>query len=126
MTVGCPNYFVAESSRKNALTYWRGGNNPSVKRKLDQVMHTMNKEERNNFVIPLPGWLWRFIPRIFYTPQHILESENKKDRQIFDATYRHDADSIPINMMTSTADGTELNCEFGDVLLWLLTRIWNL
>ena len=71
-------------------------------------------------------WLWRFIPHLFFTPQHILEKEGKKDRQIFDAAYRHDADSIPINMMTADADETELACHFGDVMLRLLTRIWNL
>ena len=126
MSVGCPNLMIAETSRENAMKYWRAGNNPSIRKKLDQVMKTMNKEERNNFVIPLPGWMWRFIPHLFFTPQHILEKLGKKDRQIFDAASRHDATSIPINMMTSTADGTELDCEFGDVLNRLLTRIWNL
>ena len=29
-------------------------------------------------------------------------------------------------MMTSTLEGVELHCEFGDVLTRLLTRIWNL
>ncbi|KAL7533320.1 hypothetical protein ACHAWF_004453 [Thalassiosira exigua] len=28
--------------------------------------------------------------------------------------------------MTSTSEGAELDCEFGDVLIRLLTRIWNL
>jgi hypothetical protein len=55
MTVGCPSHLVAETSRTNAIRYWRAGNNPSIRRKLDQVMKTMNKEEKNNFVIPLPG-----------------------------------------------------------------------
>ena len=126
MTVGCPNEMVAESTRANAMKYFRGGNNPSVAKKLDQVMVTMNKEERNNFVIPLPMWLWRFLPHIFCTPQHILEKEGKKDRQIFDAKYQHDPESISVNMMTSPPEETELHCEFGDVLLRLLTRIWNL
>ncbi len=126
MTVGSPNYMVAETTRENVMKYWRGGNNPSITRKLESVMKTANKEEKNNFVIPLPMWLWRFIPHLFFTPQHILEKEGKKDRQIFDAAYRHDADSIPINMMTADADETELACHFGDVMLRLLTRIWNL
>jgi len=56
MTVGCPCHLVAETSRANAIRYWRAGNNPSIRRKMDQVMKTMNKEEKNNFVIPLPGW----------------------------------------------------------------------
>lgn len=126
MTVGSPNTFNVETTRDNALRYWRGGNNPSIKRKLGPVMKTMNKEERNNFVIPLPLWLWRFIPHLFFTPQHILEKLNKKDRQIFDAAYRHCPECIPINMMTPDAKKTELRCEFGDVKLRVLIRIWNL
>lgn len=124
MTVGCPNEMVAETSRANALKYWRGGNNPSINKHLEQVMKTMNKEERNCFVIALSGWMWRFIPHLFYTPQHLLKKLGKNDRLIFDATFRHDEDSIPLNMMTSTA--TELDCLFGDVKQRLLVRIWNL
>ena len=45
-------------------------------------MSTINKEERNNYVIHLPHWLWRFVPHIFFTPQHILEKPGRKDRQI--------------------------------------------
>lgn len=126
MTVGCPAKMVAETTRENAMKYFRGGNNPSINRKLDQVMQTMNKEEKNNFVIALPCWLWRFLPHLFFTPQHILEKVGKKDRQIFDAAYRHDADSIPLNSMTSTAEGVELDCGFGTVFTRLLQRIWNL
>ena len=68
MTVGCPRHLVAETSRTNAVRYWRAGNNPSIRQNLDQVMKTMNKEEKNIFVIPLPGWTWRFIPHLLYTP----------------------------------------------------------
>ena len=68
MTVGCPNKMVFETTRMNALKYWRGENNPSIKRKLSKVIETMNKEERNNFVIPLPSWLWRFTPHLFFHP----------------------------------------------------------
>lgn len=126
MTVGCPNYFNYESSRANSVKYWRAGNNKSIAQNLDKVMKTMCKEERNNYVIPLPGWLWRFIPHLHFTPQHLLIKSGKKDRQIFDASFRHDATSIPVNMMTSTSEGTELECMFGNVLSNLLQRIWNL
>lgn len=126
MTVGCPAKFNYETTRENAFHYWKQGNNPSIQRKLAQVMSTMNKEERNNFVIALPGWTWRYVPNLFFTPQHILEKAGKKDRQIFDAAFRHNADSISVNMMTSTSEGVELECKFGDVLQRLLTRIWNL
>ena len=71
MTTGCPAKFVSGSTRANALLHWRLLNHPSIRAKLLQVMETMNKEDRNNFVIPLPHWLARFIPNLFITPQHI-------------------------------------------------------
>ena len=56
VTVDCPRHLVVETSRTNAVRYCRAGNNPSIRQKLDQGMKTMIKEEKNNFVIPLPGW----------------------------------------------------------------------
>ena len=45
---------------------------------------------------------------------------------IFDAKYRHNAMAIAINMMTSDASQTELECQFGRAKLQLLIRVWNL
>ncbi len=45
MTTGCPNVFNASCSRDNFMTYWLHSNNPSIAKKLDAVMKTMNKEE---------------------------------------------------------------------------------
>ena len=45
MTTGCPNVFNATCLRDNFMTYWKHGNNPSIAKKLDAVMKTMNKEE---------------------------------------------------------------------------------
>ena len=47
----------------------------------------------------------------------------KKDRQIFNAAQRYNKEAIPVNMMTTTDQGTELACEFGGVKTRLLTRI---
>ena len=57
MTVGCPNRFNATTLRANALLYWRKGNHSSIRTKTGQVMATMNKEERNNYVFHVPHWL---------------------------------------------------------------------
>ena len=126
MTLGAPTEFTAETSRENAMLHLRMGNHPSVAEKHDQVMVTMNKEERNNFVIAFPNWMARFTLDIFFTPQHILVKTGKSDRQITDASRRYTPTSVPINMMTSTNTGVELNCGFGDTLTKLLTRIWRL
>ena len=126
MVVGCPNHFVASTSRDNTLLYFRNRNGPTIAKKLAQVQKNMNKEDKNNFVIPLPHWLSRFIPNLFFTPQHMLEVKGKKDRQIFDGSKRYDPSSVCLNMMTSTKLGTEDDCLFGNVRERIYTRIYNL
>ena len=125
-TVGCPNHFVAETSRDNALLHWREGNHPSVSKNLVDVLNTIAKEHRNRFNIPLPCYMARFLPNSFLTPQHALLKPEKTMRLIFDAAKRYTAQSTPINMMTSTKLGTELDCLYGDTFVTLLERIWDL
>jgi hypothetical protein len=100
MHTGAPAIFNASASRDNALLHWRMGNHPSINQKRLQVMATMKKEARNCYVIPLPSWIARFCPNMFFTPQHILEKPGQKDRQIFDASHRFTPTSVPLNMMT--------------------------
>jgi hypothetical protein len=57
MTTGCSNHLNASTSCENELLYWRKGNCPSIRAKTDQVMTTMNKEEKNHYVIHVPRWL---------------------------------------------------------------------
>ena len=125
LQTGAPTHMVAKTSYENVLKYWCKGNNPSVAMHADQTTKTMVKEERNNYVIPLHSYLFRYVPHLMLTPQHMLV-KNGKARQIADLSFRHDEDSISVNMLTSSAADTELRCEFGDVLTRLLTRIWNL
>ena len=47
-------------------------------------------------------------------------------RLIFDAARRYSPTTVPINRMTSTHLGTEMPCLYGDTLLTLLERIWDL
>ncbi len=73
-------------------------------------METMNKEDRHNFVIQLPHWHMKFIPKVFITPQHILKHPGKKDNPIFDVSQHYTWDSVPINRMTSTPQGSKEPC----------------
>ena len=126
MTVGCPAHFVAETSRDNALEFWRNGNNPSILNNLENVMRAMTKEFRNDYIIALPHWVFRFVPHLMFTPQHYLTKPGKNDRIIFDAAFRPSPRAENVNSMTSTDTGVELDCQYGDVLKRVLTRIWNL
>ena len=101
------------TTRDNALLYWRRGNHPSIRAKINQVMLTMNKEERNSYVVHVPHWVWRFVPHCFIMPQHILEKPGKKDCQIIDASWRYHWDSVPINAMTLTPHSSKLTCLLG-------------
>ena len=120
MTTDCPAMFTASTTRANALLHWRMLNHSSINAKLDQVLANMNKEDRNNFIIPLPHWLVCYIPNLFITPQHILEQSCKKDRQIFDASHCYTWDSMPINRMTSTLLGSKEPCTFGPIMSRIL------
>jgi len=126
MTVGAPAHFNAETSRENAMLHWREGNHKSISQNLDKIEKAMNKLEKHNFVIPLNSWIARFIPHIFFTPQHFLQRKGKDPRLIYDASRRFTPTSIPVNRMTSTHRGVELDCEYGQVFTRLLIRIWNL
>ena len=79
----------------------------------------MAKEHQNRFNMPLPYYTIRYLPHGFTTPKHMLCLAMKDPRLIFDAAKRFTSFSTPINMMTSTHLGTELNCLYGDVLLQL-------
>lgn len=125
-TVGCPNHFVAETTRENALLHLRKGNHPSVSKYMVDVVNTMAKEHRNRFNMPLPCYLARYLPHSFLTPQHALTRPEKAMRLIFDAAKRYTPQSTPVNMMTSTHLGSELDCLYGDTFLTLLERIWDL
>ena len=125
MTVGCPNHFNDTTTHDNVLLYWRKGNHPFIRTKIDQVLATMNKEEWSNYVVHIPLWLWQFIPHCFITSQHILEKPGRKDRQIFDALRKYEWHSVSVNSMTSTPHGSELQCEFSNISKDILVRAYN-
>ncbi len=102
------------------------GNNPSIIKSLYNIMKTMNKEECNNFVIPMQVWILQFTPHILLTPQHNHVKEGKKDKLILNTAEQLTKDTITINIMTSTKHGTELDCTFGKVMIALLIHISNL
>ena len=84
----------------------------------------MNKEERNNYVLPLPNWAARFIPHAFFTPNGLVTKPGKKDRLVFDSSFLIDWNSQPINAMVNPDDEPEVT--YGRVLQDHINRIWNL
>jgi len=124
LTVGAPSQISGHSSSANFWSFKRYGNHKSILTRPDLVSKSLNKEERNNFTIPLPAWYARFIPHIHVSPEGIIVKEGKKDRIIFDASFHVHHNSQSPNDWTSKYDEPEIF--YGTALLRHLTQIWNL
>ena len=79
-TQGAPSKFNYHSSRKNFFDFFRYGNHPTIRRNKIKVLKAVNKEDKYNYVIPLPVYLARFVPNIHLTPMSLLEKKGKNDR----------------------------------------------
>ena len=82
ITSGASCHLFTETTRVISLLNLHKGNHKSIKENLDKVMSVMNKEEKNNYVIPLDAWLAKLIPHSFFTHQHLLQKAQKKDQRI--------------------------------------------
>ena len=60
LTLGCPMKMVASTTRQNFLEFLNYGNHTSIKQNLEKTLNTMSKEDRNQYLIPLPKWIARF------------------------------------------------------------------
>ena len=59
LTSGCPAEFNWEELAENKETFIRRGNNPSMNRNIKIVTKILNREERNNHVVPFARWVAR-------------------------------------------------------------------
>ena len=102
----------------------RYGNHTTVKKNLDQVLKTLNKEDRNQYLLPFPNWLARFFKNLHLTPQGLLSKLGKNDRLIWDGSFQPEWNSTCVNMMLNRDDEPEV--VYGDAFMRHLTKIWNL
>jgi len=121
---GAPNKMHGHSSARNFHDYRLYGNHASITSRPDLVQKALNKEERNNFIIPLPSWSSRFIPNLHLSPEGIIIKEGKKDRIIFDASFKIFPTSSCPNTWTSKFD--EPPIWYSSAFARHLVRIWNL
>ena len=90
LLTGCPNKMTAESTHQNFLKFFRYGNHTSIQKSLDKVMNALNKEDRNQYLLPFPNWISRFIRNLHLTPQGLLSKTGKNDRLIWDGSFQLD------------------------------------
>ena len=56
-----PDYLNANSSRKHFLKYMECGNHVSIDKNTDKCLEAINKNEKNNYIIPFRKILTCFI-----------------------------------------------------------------
>jgi len=72
LLTGYPNKIIASSLHANFIELKRCGNHTTIKKNFDQVINTLNKEDRNQYLLLFPNWLARFFKNIHLTPQGLL------------------------------------------------------
>ena len=84
----------------------------------------MNKEEKNQFLIPFPSWITRFIKHLHLTPQGLLVKKDKNDRLIWDGSFIPNWEATSINMMLNHQ--TEPKIMYGFTFQNHLQHLWNM
>ena len=64
---GCSMKMNASSTRNDFLDFFRYENHTSIDHNVTKTLNTMRKEDRNQYVIPIPSWLSRFIKHLHVT-----------------------------------------------------------
>ena len=122
--VGCPMKMNASSTRDNFLDFFRYGNHASVDHDVTKTLNTMSKEDRNQYVIPLPSWLSRFIRHLHISPQGLLVKKDKNNRPIWDDSFIPHWGATCINMMLNHDSEPEII--YGTTFQRYLTYLWNM
>ena len=76
----------ASSTHKNVMDLFRYGNHSSIDKDVEKTKKAMNKEDRNQYLIPLPSWLTRFIYNLHVTPQGLLVKKGKNSRLVWNGS----------------------------------------
>ena len=87
---GSPAVLQGESSHANFWKYKRYSNHVSVTKDVKRTFCTLNKDDKNRFLLTFPNWLARFVPHLHLTPTGLVTIEGKKDRFVFDGTFAID------------------------------------
>ena len=124
LLTGCQNKMNASPIHSNFLEFTRYGNNTTVKKNLDQVLKSLNKEDRNQYLLPFPNWLVRFFKNLHLTHQGLLSKPGKNNILIWDGSFQPEWNSTCVNMMLNRDDKPEV--VYGDAFMRYITQIWNL
>ena len=120
-----PRRLFGEGTDANLREYLEYGNHASVDGEdaAFAVNKVVDKDDRAQFVVTLPRWMWRFIPHLHLTPLGLL-LKGGKARLLFDARFRPSPESFSLNDVTRASD--ELPVAYGTAFVRHLRQIFNL
>ena len=78
----CPNKMNASSTHETFMDFFRYGNHSSIDKDVEKTRKATNKEDRNQYLVPLPSWLTRFVYNLHVTPQGLLVKKGENDRLV--------------------------------------------
>jgi hypothetical protein len=97
MHFGAPAQFKEHGSHEQFLEYRNYGNHKSIEKNHEAFPRAMNKEDKRDYVLTFPAYIKDYIPNLWLTPNGLVQIPGKKDRVIFDASFRIHAHSRPYN-----------------------------
>ena len=72
LRTGCPAIFHGEKPAENKELFICRSNNPSISKKWESTINTLNKEERYHHIIPFQRWVTRASLYAHHVPQTII------------------------------------------------------
>lgn len=78
LDVGALAKFNWEKPAQNKATFLQRSNHPFVSKYPETISKTVNKEEHNHQLVPLPSWVVKFLPYAHILLQIILLKTGKK------------------------------------------------
>ena len=71
LLTGCLNKMNNSSSYEHIIRYFRYGSNSSGNKSSSNIMKNLNKEDRNQYILPFPTWLSRFVYNLHLSPHRL-------------------------------------------------------
>jgi hypothetical protein len=119
---GCPSHFDFEEGYKNKHRVLWKGNQQTFLKYPEVTAKAINKEEKNNHILPFKPWTIHFSPYCHVAPQGICKKYGKF-RVIFDSLTQTSPDEVVLNHVTPTDNKATI--DFGTAKTKLLTNIYN-
>ena len=100
------------------------GNHKNYEEHPEKSLKTLNKEDKNSHLTPLPIWVLLLSPYLHHTQLGLIMKQFKNDRMVFDASTQRTADDFVLNQHTPTH--AEPPITFGTILREFYVFVYNL